>query len=45
MYRLKTTFGNKLKNRKLETQHIEARIRCRVLNQFTQLGLPKSEWN
>jgi Transposase DDE domain len=45
MYRLKTTFGNKLKNRKLETQHIEARIRCRVLNRFTQLGMPKFEWN
>lgn len=45
MHRLKTAFGGKLKNRKLHNQKTEAAIRCRVLNQFTQLGRPKFEWN
>jgi len=45
MYRLKTIFGGKLKNRKLCNQHIEARLRCSILNQFTQLGMPLFVWN
>ena len=45
MYRLKQTFGNKLKNRTIDNQNIESRIRCKILNQFTHLGLPQFEWD
>ncbi len=45
MFRLKQTFGNKLKNRTLENQKTESRIRCKILNKFTQLGLPQFEWS
>lgn len=45
MHRMKTTFGGELKNRNLETQRTEARLRCKILNLQTQLGLPVSEWN
>ena len=45
MYRLKTCFGNVLKNRKLRTQRTETRLRSIILNKFTQLGLPKFEWS
>lgn len=45
MYRLKTVFGGKLKNRKLHNQKIETRIRCRILNKFTTLGTPDFVWS
>jgi Transposase DDE domain len=45
MYRLKTCFGNVLKNRKLQNQRTEARLRSKILNKFTQLGLPQFEWS
>jgi uncharacterized protein YggL (DUF469 family) len=45
MYRLKTIFGGKLKNRKLCNQRIESRLRCSILNRFTQLGMPEFVWN
>lgn len=45
MYRIKTCFGAILKNRKFENQRTEARIRCKILNKFTQLGLPQFEWS
>jgi hypothetical protein len=45
MFRLKQTFGNKMKNRTLDNQKTESRIRCKILNQFTQLGLPQFEWS
>ncbi len=45
MYRIKQAFGPLLKNRKLETQQTEARIRCKILNQFTRLGMPEFEWS
>ncbi len=45
MYRLKQTFGNKLKNRKLDNRKIESRIGCKIPSQFTQLGLPLFVWN
>lgn len=45
MYRVKQTFGSHLKNRLLETQQTEARIRCNIINRFTQLGLPQFEWS
>lgn len=45
MYRIKCCFGPLLKNRKLENQCTEARLRCKILNRFTQLGLPQFEWS
>jgi hypothetical protein len=45
MYRLKCCFGDKLKNRKLPNQRVEVRIRSKVLNRFTQLGMPRFEWS
>lgn len=45
MYRLKNCFGSHLKNRKLENQRAEARIRCKILNRFTHIGLPQFEWS
>lgn len=45
MFRMKQTFGSHLKNRILENQRTETRIRCKILNRFTQLGLPLFEWN
>lgn len=45
MYRMKCCFGDKLKNRKLPNQRAEVRIRSKVLNRFTQLGMPRFEWN
>jgi hypothetical protein len=34
-------FGGRLKNRLIENQKTESRIRCKILNHFTNLGLPK----
>jgi len=34
-----------LKNREFENQRTEARVRCKILNRFTHLGLPEFEWN
>lgn len=45
MYRMKSCFGNQLKNRELPNQRTEARLRCKILNRFTRLGLPQSVWN
>ena len=45
MFRLKQTFGDKLKNRNLETQRTESRLRCKILNRFTKLGMPCFEWS
>ena len=42
MYRMKTIFGESLKNRKLENQKTEVRLRCKLLNKLTTLGMPKS---
>jgi len=41
MFRLKTIFGDRLKNRLFENQKTESRIRCKILNHFTNLGLPE----
>ena len=38
-FRLKTSFGSVLKNRKLPNQITEARLRCKILNHFTHSGL------
>ena len=45
MYRMKCCFGNMLKNRALKNQRTEARLRSKILNRFTHLGLPQFEWN
>ena len=45
MSRMKTIFGGLLKNRLLPNQRAEARLRCRILNKFTQLGMPKFAWS
>jgi hypothetical protein len=45
MYRMKCCFGNRLKNRALNNQRAEARLRSKILNHFTRLGLPQFEWN
>ncbi len=45
MYRVKQNFGSILKNRILENQQTESRIRCKIINQFTQLGMPEFEWS
>lgn len=45
MSRLKRAFGNRLKNKRFENQKTETRLRCKLLNRFTQLGLPQFIWN
>jgi hypothetical protein len=45
MYRMKCCFGDHLKNRLIQNQKTETRLRCKILNKFTQLGLPMFEWN
>jgi hypothetical protein len=45
MYRFKSCFGGVLKNRLLKNQRTEARLRCKILNRFTHLGLPQFEWS
>ena len=45
MYRMKCCFGDKLKNRELENQRTESRLRSKILNRFTHLGLPQFEWS
>ncbi len=45
MYRMKNAFGEKLKNRRLATQKTEAALRTKILNHFTQLGLPQFVWS
>jgi hypothetical protein len=44
MYRMKCCFGDHLKNRVIPNQHTEARLRSKILNKFTHLGLPDFEW-
>lgn len=45
MHRIKMTFGGELKNRHLDNQRTEARLRCKILNYHVRLGLPPSSWN
>ena len=42
MYRYKTIIGDKLYSRKLNSQKVESRIGCIVLNKKTALGMPRS---
>jgi len=41
--RFKTIFGPGLKSRAMARQVAEARIKCRVMNRLTELGMPRSE--
>jgi hypothetical protein len=45
MSRLKASFGDRLKNRKLPNQAVEAALRCKLLNWFVMLGMPLSLWS
>jgi hypothetical protein len=45
MSRLKQAFGPRLKNKAFKNQRTEARLRCKLLNRFAQIGMPKSKWN
>jgi len=45
MHRMKSTFGGELKNRTLDNQRTEARLRCKILNHHISLGMPPSTWN
>ena len=45
MFRIKNAFGDKLKNRLLETQKTETILRTKILNHFTQLGMPEFVWS
>jgi hypothetical protein len=45
MYRRKCCFGDHLKNRLIPNQKTETRLRSKILNKFTHLGLPLFEWN
>jgi len=45
MYRMKSCFGDHLKNREIENQRTETRLRSKILNKFTRLGLPAFEWS
>lgn len=45
MSRLKTNFGDRLKNRELPQQATELAIRCKLLNMFVTLGMPLAFWS
>ncbi len=42
VFSMKSIFGDHLSARLLETQTVQARIRCRALNLMTHLGIPES---
>lgn len=44
-WRLKRNFGEVLKNRQFDHQRTEMALRCKLLNHFTNLGLPKFVWS
>ena len=41
--RFKALAGIKLASRKFENQRVEARVKCRLINRMTALGMPRSE--
>jgi hypothetical protein len=45
MYRMKCCFGDQLKNRLLGNQQTESRLRSKILNRFTHIGLPQFKWD
>jgi len=42
MYRLKTTFGSHLSTRTRAAQTVQIKLRCKILNRMTYLGMPDS---
>jgi len=44
MYRIKQLTGNTLRSRTMETQRVEAYVKCMVVNKMTKLGMPNSSW-
>lgn len=40
--RFKGLVGGKLASLKFENQQVEARVKCRILNRLTELGMPRS---
>lgn len=42
IYRLKRIFGGALSSKKLDSQNIEVRLRCKAMNLMTGLGMPKT---
>lgn len=42
MYRYKTAFGEKMTARTPQAEQTEVRIKCKILNQFIELGMPSS---
>jgi len=42
MYRYKTIFGGKMNARKFEFEQTEIQIKSKILNQFIEIGMPKS---
>jgi hypothetical protein len=42
MFRFKRLFGGRLWARKLDTQRVEAVVKCATLNRMTQLGMPET---
>jgi hypothetical protein len=45
MGRMKTCFGDKLKNREFANQRTEAALRCKILNLFVTIGMPAFLWS
>ena len=44
MYRVKQLTGSTLRSRIMETQCIEAYVKCLVVNKMTRMGMPASSW-
>lgn len=42
MFRYKTVFGERLWARRYDNQQTEVLLKCKILNQFTDLGMPKT---
>ena len=42
MFRIKSIFGDIVRNKKKENQHAQLMLRCYILNQLTNLGMPQS---
>ena len=43
MYRYKTTFTGKLRARKPDYEEAEVKVKCKILNKFIEIGMPKSQ--
>jgi hypothetical protein len=43
MYRFKIIFGGKLSSRVKDQQEAEIKIKCKLLNKMTELGMPKTQ--